>query len=276
MRGPAAEAQSSAVTLKVEVASARMKFIFIFISTIVLSSIGNATELSGVVKSEDGKPLVGVQILTYAPAGPANILGMQVPTSTKRYEVATNRDGSFSIPSHGQLIYFHRADLRPLTKIVALAISRLEVTMEAGNRTLWEVPACSPTDKSTRVGIGFMVKVPKNVMVRKDDKRFEDGGYLFGYRMGEQVEVLINWWGSTSLEPEDKYLLESEQFSQRMWMSGEKWGYEFRGTLSNGKIWRRIAIRNGAITYQGNAKEAAKVFDSIIDDMCFDESAVKW
>ena len=78
------------------------------------------------------------------------------------------------------------------------------------------------------------------------------------------------------MEPEDKYLLESREFSQRMWVSGEKWGYEFRGTMLDGKVWRRIAIRNGAITYQGNTKEAAKVFDSMIDEMCFDESAVKW
>lgn len=255
---------------------AHMKLIFLLIAIIGLSSRGSATELSGVIKSEDGKPLSGVQILTYAPAGPADILGMHVTTSTKRYEVSTKPDGSFSIPSHGQLVYFHRTDLRPLTKIVDLAIKRIEVTMEEGTRTLWKVPACSSTNKSTRVGVGFMVTVPENVMVKKDDGRFEEGGYLLGYRSGKQVEVLINWWGSTSLEPEDKYLLESREFSQRMWVSGEKWGYEFRGTLLDGKVWRRIAIRNGAITYQGNTKEAAKVFDSMIDGMCFDESAVKW
>jgi len=112
-------------------------------------------------------------------------------------------------------------------------------------------------------------------MVKKADKRFEEGGYLFGYQIGDQVEVLINWWESTSLEPGEKYLLESKEFTQRMWSSGGKWGYEFRGTMRDGKVWRRIALRNGAITYQGNTKEAAKVFDSMIDTMCFDESAVK-
>ncbi|HXK39659.1 MAG TPA: hypothetical protein VJ837_02395, partial [Candidatus Paceibacterota bacterium] len=94
--------------------------------------------------------------------------------------------------------------------------------------------------------------------------------------IGDEVEVLINWWGSTSLEPQDEYLLKSTEFTQRMWVSGAKWGYEFRGTRPDGKVWRRIAIRNGAITYQGNTTEAAKVFDSMIDGMCFDESAVKW
>jgi hypothetical protein len=253
-----------------------MKLTFLLFAIISLNSTGNATELSGVVKSQAGKPLSGVQILTYAPAGPANILGMHVTSSTKRYEVTTKSDGSFSIPSHGQLVYFHRADLRPLTKIVDLAMKHIDVTMEEVTSTLWKVPACSIVDKSTRIGFGFMVMVPENVMVKKDDGRFEEGGYLFGHRSGEQVEVLINWWGSTSLEPEDKYLLESREFSQRMWVSGEKWGYEFRGTMKDGKVWRRIATKNGAITYQGNTEQAAKVFDEVIDGMCFDESAVKW
>jgi len=97
--------------LKFDVTTLRMKLILLLIATIGLSSTGNATELSGVIKSEDGKPLSGVQILTYAPAGPADILDMHVNTSTKRYEVSTKPDGSFSIPSHGQLVYFHRADL---------------------------------------------------------------------------------------------------------------------------------------------------------------------
>lgn len=42
-----------------------MKFIFVLFALIGLGLTGNATELSGVVKSEDGKPLPGVQILTY-------------------------------------------------------------------------------------------------------------------------------------------------------------------------------------------------------------------
>src|ERR1700687_822983 len=138
-----------------------MKLICLLFATIGLSSIGNATELTGVVKSEAGKPLSGVQILTYAPAGSADILGKQMATSSKRYEVATNSDGFFRIPSHGQLLYFHRADLRPLTKIVEVSMKHIEVTMEEGARTLWKVPACSPTDKSTGVGIGFMVTVPE-------------------------------------------------------------------------------------------------------------------
>src|SRR6185503_3663151 len=104
-----------------------MKLIFCLFAIVTLAITTRATELRGVVKSEDGKPLGGVRILTYAPAGPATILGIKTATSTKRYEVVTGADGSFSIPSHGQLIYFHRDDLRPVSKVVSLSIKRLEV-----------------------------------------------------------------------------------------------------------------------------------------------------
>lgn len=253
-----------------------VKLILLISALLSLSTTARAFELKGTVKSEDGKPLAGVQISTYAPAGPAKILGMQVQSSTKHYEITTGADGSFKLPGHGRLVYFHRVDLRPLTKIIELTATQLDIIMEDGSRSLWKIPACSAQEKSTRVGVGFMVNVPKSVIVKDAKDRFEDGGYLFGHQVGERVEILVNWWESSSLEPLEKYLLESDQFSQRMWTSGDKWGYEFRGTLPNGKVWRRIAMKNGAIAYQENSKEAATVFDSMLDAVCFDESAVKW
>lgn len=241
-----------------------------------LAYSAKAVELSGVVKSEEGKPLGGVQILTYAPLEEkSEFLGM--PMTTKRHETMTDSNGLFKLPSHGRLVYFKRQDLRPLTKILDLSAKKIEVMMEDGARSLWKMPSCSSvSDKSKRTGIGFMVIVPENVMVRKDNGRFEEGGYFFGYDNGGRVEVLINWWESTSLEPSEQYLLESREFSERMWVSGKMSGFEFRGVKSDGKLWRRVSLRNGAITYQGNTKESSEVFDRMIDNMCFDESAVKW
>jgi hypothetical protein len=253
-----------------------MKLILLLIALTTLSSSSVAAELNGVVKSEDGKPLAGVQVLTYAPAGPATILGIKTESSTRRHEVVTIADGSFKLPGHGEVVYFHRADLRPLTKIVASSIKHIEVTMEPANRTLWKLPGCTAADKTNRVGVGFMVTAPESVLVKKDEERFEEGGYLFGYRNGERTELLVNWWESTSLEPKEKYVLESTEFSQRMWTSGKKWGYDYRGTMRNGRLWRRVALRNGAIAYEANTKEAAEIFDAMIDGMCFDDSAVKW
>jgi len=252
------------------------KFLLLIAIDFCLLFSAKAGELNGIVKSEEGKPLAGVQILTYALLDEkAEFLGMQM--TMKRYEATTDLNGFFKLPSHGQIVYFKRQDLRPLTKILNLSAKQIEVMMEDGARSLWKIPSCSSvSDKSKRIGIGFMIIVPENVMVRKDNGHFEDGGYFFGYDSGGHIEAMISWWESTSLEPAEKQLFESKEFSERMWVSGKISGYEFRGVKSDGKLWRRISLRNGAITYQGNTKESAEVFDRLIDNMCFDESAVKW
>lgn len=253
-----------------------MKLIFLLTAIVMLSSTSSAVEITGVVKSEDGKPLAGVQIKTHAPAGPAKIFGIQVAESTKDFEATTDASGAFKLPAHGRVIYFHRDDLRPLALIVALELQQIEATMEVGSRSLWKIPACTANDKATRAGVGFMVTSAPNVMVRKDTDRFENGGYFFGYQAGPKVELMVNWWESTSLHPQEEFLIESREFSLRKWSSGEKWGYEYRGIMPDGKMWRRVTLKNGALAYQGLSKEAAGAFDQMIDDMCFDASAVTW
>jgi hypothetical protein len=231
-----------------------LKFILLLVATVLLNSTVTAAEITGVVKSADGKPLSGVQVKTNAPAGPAKILGREVSESIKQLETTTDASGAFKLAGHGRVIHFHRDDLRPLSVVTALGLQSIKVTMEDGNGTLWKTPACSATDKATKVGVGFMMTPAANVMVRKDTGRFEDGGYFFGYQTDAKVELMVNWWESTSLVPQDKFLVDGREFSQRMWRSGEKWGYEFRGTLRDGTMWRQVTLKNGAIAYQTTSK----------------------
>src|SRR4030095_6653927 len=160
----------------------------------------NASELSGVVKSESGRLLAGVKVLTYAPLPEKrDLLGATL--TTQRYETATDKNGFFRLPSHGRLVYFRRDDLRPLTKTLGLSATRIEVTMEEGAPTLWRIPSCSlVADSSQRIGIAFKVLVPENILVKKATQ-FENGGYLFGYSIQGNIETLIIWSDSTSLEP---------------------------------------------------------------------------
>ncbi len=73
------------------------------------------------------------------------------------------------------------------------------------------------------------------------------------------------------MEPDKEFVLASKEFSERTWKSGDITGYEIRGVKSDGKWWRRVSFKGGAIAYQGNSEEAAKVFDSLIDNMCLEE-----
>src|SRR4030095_6198482 len=148
----------------------RSRVFLILILTFTLTTVANAAELNGVVKSATGAPLRGVQILTYAPhAGTIDLGSMTLPASSKRYEVTTDANGKFKIPSHGKVIFFYRDDLRPLSKIVELSVMQLYVVMEDGAKSLWKVPSCSASDKASRVGVGFMMIVPKDVLVKKDN-----------------------------------------------------------------------------------------------------------
>ncbi len=240
-----------------------IKLFSLLVSVICCASFISATELIGVVKSESGTPIFGVRVYSHAPiTGAEN--GFTIVKAT------TDKTGAFKLSNHGRIIYFKHQDLRPLTKVVELSAKRLEVAMQDAASSTWKLPLCSE-DKLQRVGFNFMVKVPDDVVVEKGD-RFGNEVYFFGYYVGEQSEVMVNWTDSTSDEPGDKYLLDSTEFSERLWTSGKTTGYETRGVMSNGQLWRRISFRWGAISYQGNSKESAKVFDKIMDNMCFIES----
>ncbi len=234
----------------------------------------NASELNGIVKSESGKPLSGVRVFTDARLqDKQRLVGLSL--STQHYETKSDQNGHFHLRSHGKFVYFWRDDLRPLTKIVEPTTGRIEVTMEEGDRTVWRIPSCSSlTDNSQRIGIAFKVLAPESILVQKTSQ-FENGGYLFGNNVHGNIETLIIWSDSTSLLPDEGYLLDSPGFSERAWVSGKTLGYDIRGVKSNGKVWRRVSFRWGAITYQGNSKESADVFDRLIDGMCFNESDLK-
>lgn len=83
--------------------SSVLKLVAIAIIAVGLSSTTKAVELTGILESEDGKPLSGVQVLSYAPhQGSAELLGRQFTTNTKRYEVTSDANGFFKLPSHGE------------------------------------------------------------------------------------------------------------------------------------------------------------------------------
>jgi hypothetical protein len=56
--------------------------------------------------------------------------------------------------------------------------------------------------------------------------------------------------------------------------SGQTIGHDLRGVKSSGLLWRRVSFRWGAISYQGNSEKSAKIFDKLIDNVCFDEPAM--
>jgi hypothetical protein len=238
-----------------------------------LSAPAYAVELKGVVKSEAGIPLADVDILTHAPQLDGN--GKEFPGAYMLLETKTDRNGVFKLPDHGRVVYFKRQDLNPVTKILELSADRVEIVMKDASSTIWKMPSCSTVpDSSKRVGIVFKVALPDNLPFGKR-ATVDSDEYIFGFDMGGgKFEAMVNWGGSTSIEPDEDVLLSSKEFSERSWRSGGVIGYEIRGVKSDGKLWRRVSFSWGAIAYQGNSESSAKAFDKLMDGVCFDESSL--
>jgi hypothetical protein len=232
-----------------------------------------AAELKGVVKSDKGDALADVDVLTHAPIRDGN--GKEFPGSYKQLQTKTDKNGVFNLPDRGRVVYFKRQDLNPVTKILHPSAAQVEIVMTDASLTMWKIPSCSTVpDNSRRVGIVFKVAIPDDLPFQK--RAGIDGDeYHFGFDTGSgKFEVMVNWGGSTSIEPPEDLLLDSKELSERSWRSGDTIGYEIRGIKSDGKLWRRVSFRWGAIAYQGNSEKSAKVFDKLIDSACFDKSSL--
>ncbi|MBO0861691.1 MAG: hypothetical protein J2P21_25040 [Chloracidobacterium sp.] len=244
---------------------ASFAFLLCWLSTTVC-----AVELKGIVKSATGVPLPDVEILTHTP-----LKGYPYPQGYKELETKTDKNGLFKLADHGPIVYFKREDLNPITKMLDLSVSQVEIVMRDASSTTWKIPSCSIVpDSSKRIGTYFKVAPPDDVPFRKRDG-IDGDEYIFGFDIsGGKFEMMGNWGGSTSIEPDEDFLLNSKEFSERLWRSGNTVGYEVRGVKSDGKLWRRVSFRWGAITYQGNSEKSAKVFDNLIDGVRFDESSL--
>jgi len=242
---------------------------------LALELCAGATPISGVIKSVNGQPIPKVKVLTFAPLqSPTTSMGLSM--TTKRYEAISDQKGFFRLPDHGRIIYFtHSAEHRPVTKILPLSATTIQVVMEEAATTLWKVPLCKSTSDKTRNGVAFKVIAPDGVLVKKI-LRFDLDTYVYGYqRPDAKVDSMGNWQDSTSSHPEENILLDAEQFTERVWVAGERFGYDVRGVSRAGKFWRFVSYRWGAISYHDNSAEAAKAFDKMIDGMCFDEADAK-
>ncbi len=248
--------------------------LFIVFISFVCELCACGTPLSGIIRSDKGQPLAHVKVLTYAPLQKeTKSLGLNM--TTQRYEVMSDERGFFRLPDHGRVVYFTQRAQRPVTKILALSATTVQVVMEAAAATLWQVPQCKTETDKAKTGIAFKVLALNNVQA-KQDVRFGLDIFYYDYQMpGGQIERMVNWQDSTSSHPREETFLEAKEFTERVWAAGERFGYDVRGERHNGKVWRYVSYRWGALSYQGSSPESAQVFDKMIDGMCFEEQDAK-
>jgi hypothetical protein len=235
----------------------------------------NATPLTGVIKSINGQPIAKVKVLTFAPLGnPTKVMGVQM--GAQRFEVTSDEQGVFRLPDHGRVVYFTLAQQqRPVTKILSLTATNIQVVMEEAAPTLWKIPLCKATADETRSGVAFKVVASDNVLVKKI-VRFDLDAYGYGYQLPDgKFASMANWQDSSPSHPDETLLLDAKQLAERVWVAGERFGYDVRGVSADGTFWRFVSYRWGAISYHHILPAAAKSFDKMLDGMCFDEADAK-
>lgn len=216
----------------------------------------------GMVKSKSGEPIEGV--LVSSP-----------PSLTSG--VKTRVDGSFDlrITKYSSLVYFWHPDYRPFAQATnQMAFKdRVDVVLERGAETLWNIPACSTVKRpDLYVGIGsnLRVRVPRGTYVISG---FSDEFAYYHIRYSN----VSNLGGKEWLQLYDKpagavrgyYLMEDIGMgANRSWKSGSVLGVD-RGRGGN----RYVVGKNGGsfITYLTNIREAAAEFDKIIDKACYEK-----
>jgi hypothetical protein len=212
--------------------------------------------LNGIVVSENGTPIEGVEIFAWLKA-------------------TTNAEGRFNltnVPSKDSLVYFQKEGFRPKTLVVKTQTSSLKVVLEDDRKTAWFVPACSAADAKNSHGNSWLrFSWPKNAKVR----RIQDVDYVeYIVRLAKDLGSLELWFGPVvgpGRTVED-FILRSATFEERSIRSksGRMIGYDQRGKTPDGMVWRSADFFgfSASAIYESISEEKATAYDRIIDSVC--------
>jgi hypothetical protein len=222
-----------------------------------------AAELTGTVTSKSGQPISGASI--YSPVG-------------VRYDHNTETDsqGKFKLPDHSRVVFFRHGNFRPLSKIVDLATTNLDVVLEESTGSELKVSVCPTTSEfGERVGFEMKFLITGEMAVTVVNGAHGRIFHIFD-KKDEHVplkerELMVLEGGYSEFYPEEELLLSASGYAERWWMFGlEKGGVDIQGRGKNGSWWRWTGLLKNPITYRNVSERKAKAFDKIIDSMCLD------
>jgi hypothetical protein len=220
--------------------------------------------LKGTVVSDDGAPLSGVQV---------SYLGNVSQTDQSGFY----RLGLPEIPLSSARIQFRLSGYLITTKIISLsAMSQLDVVMHRGTDP-WTPKLCkSVPDRSNRIGWRMKVAIPEGIAV-KYDSDVDNSTYKIRYKSANGEETMLMGigplWGSV-MPPIDRLLpsttIQEREITWKIWKTAKKGGTDYHMRDQEGRMWRETGYIGESISYWEVSEEAAKFFDSIIDDMCWE------
>jgi hypothetical protein len=224
---------------------------------------GSERHFSGIVTDSHGIPLDGVNVAVQS-------------TSTE-----TAKDGFYEFDGYGEFIYFTKLGYRPVLKPVLEFNKGVSVQLEDGFLTEWFLPPCTDPRKNFKRKIGAHLRLltPIGSTLGKGC----DFDYCSFYiapsneRNSPYLSGMIQFGmvGSPNLGsglPSDDLIRQSTQLHVRSWTFLPGQGIDVRGRYYTGGQWRFVGTQFEFWKYNNAPVEDAKVFNQMIDSLCFERS----
>jgi hypothetical protein len=228
--------------------------LFVLLS-VVKTSVAQVVEIQGFVRTTEGKPIKDVYISSFG---------------------KTDERGYFKIASdvlirYWKTLIFDKKGFVP--KVVPLDASNtnLNIILESEkDSNVWEIPNCSytKTNQNRIVGTYLKLAIPKNMKFKSG----VDTDYIYysiGFKKGGQNYWLKGGLGNLygDVYPSGETLLGLQNYSYHRTSVGIDW----QGITKEGKYWRYFGTPSFFETYhyETDSKEAADIFDKILDGVCF-------
>lgn len=120
--------------------------------------------------------------------------------------------------------------------MVAIIMSRKRTSNGASNSITSLVNRVKFRPSIRATGVAFKVIASDDVLVKKS-VQFDLNIYVYGYQMPDgKFASMGNWQDSTSSHPGESMLLDAKEFTERVWVAGERFGYDVRGVSRDGRF----------------------------------------
>lgn len=238
-----------------------MKYAFFVIIAIAYLQADRAEfELTGTVKSTDGKPIQDVLVYSQSLGGRGSGLAF------------TGENGRYHLKSSGRVAFFSRRGFKPTVKLLDRNTRYLDITLESISDRERMINFCLNEDASRKAGGKLRVIVPVNAIVRggKSDDAQE---FSIAHSSQQKQSWLTLVWGQMASHgfPPEKWILDSADFTVATIRLGNYQWNEYRGHTATGRYWRFVGRAGEQLSYYDVTQNTAEYFDSIINSACLNK-----
>lgn len=210
-------------------------------------------EITGTVKTRDGKPLENVLV------------------SNGWYD-KTNAGGEFQLKGkNDEVFYFITYGYKPLIRVLGDPPVKMEIVLEEEAETdRLRLGECSSKNKGRKLGFDLIVFVPKDAKSTKSRDIDYTNFYIYHGKKEDRAR-LEGWSGpnATGGKPSSEWIKDSAEINARSIVNEKGFvGFDWTGKTKDGKDWRYIQIYMDSIFYLTDKPEAKTFFDRILDNSC--------